>query len=366
MKEQILICSVCGAELTEDTANKLNGRIYCKHCFSENTVICDCCRERISASDAIFEDGITLCHHCHEYHYTNCEDCGGLIHRDDANYHNDYPYCDECYERFSHSSINSYDYKPEPVFYGSGDLFYGIELEIDGGGEYDSNATRILDIANSDNNVLYAKHDGSLNEGFELVSDPCTLDYHKNNINWQGIMDTAVNLGYCSHNTDSCGLHIHVNRSAFGDTYEEQEQVIARIVYFVEHHWNELVRFSRRSKSNLDRWAARYATISDSAQKTYKDAKNKHLGRYVAVNLTNSATIEFRIFRGTLKYKTMLAALQLTDEICRIAISHDDEALESMSWSDFVLQLRDKPELIEYLKSKRLYVNELTLKGADM
>lgn len=38
----------------------------------------------------------------------------------------------------------------------------------------------------------------------------------------------------------------------------------------------------------------------------------------------------------------------------------DDKSFESMSWSEFVLQIgKDKPELIEYLKSKRLYINEL-------
>lgn len=160
MKEKKLICSVCGADLTENSVNEFNGCIYCTHCFNEKTVICDCCQERILISDVIIEDEIFLCHNCHEYSYTNCEDCGCLIHRDDANYHNDYPYCDSCYEKLSHSIINSYDYKPEPTFYGSGDLFYGIELEIDGGGEYDNNAERILNVANAFNNVLYAKHDG--------------------------------------------------------------------------------------------------------------------------------------------------------------------------------------------------------------
>ena len=38
-----------------------------------------------------------------------------------------------------------------------------------------------------------------------------------------------------------------------------------------------------------------------------------------------------------------------------------DKELESMTWSDFVLNIpSDKPELIDYLKLKRLYVNEPT------
>ena len=47
------------------------------------------------------------------------------------------------------------------------------------------------------------------------------------------------------------------------------------------------------------------------------------------------------------------------DEICNLAIKLSDKELESMSWSDFVGRIdSDKSELIEYLKAKRLYINE--------
>ena len=89
------------------------------------------------------------------------------------------------------------------------------------------------------------------------------------------------------------------------------------------------------------------------------------MGRYVAVKLENYSTIEFRIFRGTLCYKTFVATLQLIDEICNAAIRLSDKELEGMSWSDFVSHIT-KPELIEYLKSKRLYINELSTGSEEM
>ena len=98
-----------------------------------------------------------------------------------------------------------------------------------------------------------------------------------------------------------------------------------------------------------------------TAKDTYKNAKDKRMGRYVAVNLENYNTIEFRIFRGTLNYKTFIATLQLIDEICFNAIQLSDKEMEGMSWSSFVTMiLPKKAELIEYLKAKRLYVNEPT------
>ena len=85
------------------------------------------------------------------------------------------------------------------------------------------------------------------------------------------------------------------------------------------------------------------------------------MGRYVAVNLLNYDTIEFRIFRGTLKHKTFIATLQLVAHICKLAALMFDEDFEKMSWLDFVITIDpdEMPELIEYLKSKRLYVNDL-------
>ncbi len=368
MHESIL-CSVCGAALTEDNAHEFDEQILCDRCLIEETLICDCCGDRIWRENSEGDSNTTLCSHCYDYNYTTCEDCGRLIHNDDAHYDedSDYAYCDSCFYK-RESSIHPYGYKPEPLFYGSGDLFMGVELEIDGAGEYSENAKKLLDIANHTEERIYCKHDGSLNEGFEIVSHPMSLDYHSHEMNWNEVFTAAVNMDYASHNTSSCGLHVHCSRSAFGEEKETQEAVIGRIVFFVEKHWNELVKFSRRKMQNLNRWAARYETISNTTQETYKKAKDKNMGRYVAVNLTNYATIEFRLFRGTLRYKTFIATLQLVEQICLLAKMLNDREMESLSWSDFVLNIDSEhyPELIDYLKSRRLYVNDIIEESEEL
>lgn len=369
MKENELICSECGAVLTEEMAHHFDGLTMCKHCYNTLTTTCDNCGDRIWRDNAEGDSHITLCSQCYEYSYTNCEECGRLIHNNDAYYEDgeDYPYCRECFEKINENSIKNYSYKPEPIFFGSGNLYYGVELEIDMAGEDNDNAEELLDIANRGDERIYCKHDGSINDGFEIVSHPMSLDYHINKMNWSDIFERAIEMEYRSHNTSTCGLHIHASRSAFGKDYDEQEKAIGRIVFFVEKHWNELVKFSRRTPDNLNRWAARYASISSTADETYKKAKDKNMGRYVAVNLTNYNTVEFRLFRGTLRYKTFIAALQLVDEICCCSINMTDKEIEEMSWSEFVSRILPKRfELIEYLKSKKLYVNELTEESEEM
>ncbi|HCB95517.1 MAG TPA: zinc-binding protein [Ruminococcus sp.] len=369
MRENSIICSECGGVISGESVHIFDEHTMCEECFERCTVTCDNCGERIWRDESEGDSNYTLCNHCYEYSYTTCEGCGRLIHNEDAYYEDgeDYPYCRECFEKLNSNSIKNYSYKPEPIFYGSGDLFYGIELEIDKGGEDSQNAEKLLDIANSRDERIYCKHDGSISDGFEIVSHPMSLDYHINTMNWLDIFEEAIRMRYRSHNTSTCGLHIHCSRSAFGKNYEEQEKAIGRIVFFVEKHWNELVKFSRRTSENLNRWAAKYATISNTTEETYKKAKDKRMGRYVAVNLENCNTVEFRLFRGTLRYKTFIATLQLVDEICNLAINLSDREMEELSWSDFVSMILPKKfELIEYLKSKRLYVNENSTESEEM
>ena len=77
----------------------------------------------------------------------------------------------------------------------------------------------------------------------------------------------------------------------------------------------------------------------------------------MCVNLTNANTIEIRIFRGTLKYNTFLATLQLVNRLCDVAIHLSDAEIHAMSWSEFTSGITE-PELIQYLKERRLYLNE--------
>lgn len=185
-----------------------------------------------------------------------------------------------------------------------------------------------------------------------------TLDYHREGMAWADILHKAVTMGYKSHQAGTCGLHVHVNRSAFGSTEDEQEACIARVLYFFEKHWEELLKFSRRTQRQLDRWAARYGYKEQPREILEHAKKGYHGGRYTCVNLQNDSTIEFRMFRGTLKLNTLIATLQLVDRICEVAICLSDGELKNMSWSAFVSGCQ-APELVQYLKERRIYVNDV-------
>lgn len=115
--------------------------------------------------------------------------------------------------------------------------------------------------------------------------------------------------------------------------------------------------------SQLDRWAARYG-FKDCPNEILKCAKGGY-GRYACVNLCPENTIEFRIFRGSLKYNTVMAALELVDQLCSVAFMLSDEEITQLSWSSFVANCT-QPELIQYLKERRLYINEAVESEVDL
>lgn len=361
--EEKVYCSHCGTFIDTDDYEEFNGEILCSDCIDNFTSVCDCCGERIWSEDTYGDEYTTLCYHCYNNHYTRCEECDSIIHNDDAYEYDDGYFCHECYQRIrKNAAIHEYSYKPEPIFYGDSNRYFGVELEIDGAGKDDGYAEELLDIANMREDHIYIKTDGSLDDGMEIVTHPMSLEYHKD-FCWEDIMHHAVRLGYRSHQTSTCGLHIHVNRDSLGEYREGQEEVISRILYFVEHHWNEMLKFSRRSEYAMNRWAARYGY--ENSPKAIMDKAKKNYGRYVAVNLCNYHTIEFRLFRGTLKYNTLIATLELVNRICDIALSYTDDEMSKLSWSEFVAGITE-PELIQYLKERSLYINEKIISEEEM
>lgn len=221
----VMYCSHCGAIIGNDEDYEtINGQPVCTDCVERYATRCDRC-DTLLWSDDEYGDGDTiLCASCYHNHYVRCCCCDALLHEADSYDIDGDSYCSECYrdEVDKSRSIHDYGYKPEPIFYGDSKRYFGVELEIDGAGKDSENADEILAIANKDDERVYIKGDGSLDDGMEIVSHPMSLEYHKS-FCWQEIMSKSISMGYRSHQTGTCGLHCHINRSSLGDTQDEQE-----------------------------------------------------------------------------------------------------------------------------------------------
>jgi hypothetical protein len=328
---------------------------YCDHCNeyrpNENMTHCDWCGDWICENCSHTDcNNTTLCPNCYESCYI-CEDCRCFIDSDNS-YYNEYDgctYCESCYNNSNHGAINDYSYKPDPEFYGSteNNRFFGVELEVDKGNYCQNTAETIT----SNNEEIYCKLDGSLDDGFEIVSHPCTLDYHLNSLDWKEIMRTCLNNDFESHTAGTCGLHVHISREAFGESEQEQELNIAKLIYLFEKFWSQIKTFSRRTEEQINNWASNYGlTTMDQA---ITEVKNKK-GRYFAVNLKNAHTIEIRIFRGTLKYNTFAATLQFINLLLDAITAGTIADIQSLTWEEIVKGAKEYTELTEYFKQRKL------------
>ena len=193
------ICANCGTEHSIEDMYQVEGDWLCEDCADRLTVICDHCAERFYEENIVEDDTHTLCDHRFDEYYVRCDDCGRIIHRDRAYWDgDDNAYCASCWDEHC-EVIHEYSYTPDLVFHGKGLRHFGVELEIDDGGTVNSNAQKLLDIANKDAENLYIKTDGSLDEGLELVTHPMTLEYQLNEMPWAEVLRKAQSMGYLSH-----------------------------------------------------------------------------------------------------------------------------------------------------------------------
>jgi hypothetical protein len=352
------------------TGRATNERI-CPECYEDYTE-CNHCRGLINTEEDQFYrdvDGFTVCEICRDY-YVFCEDCERLVHIDDAIFNQDDCnfYCRSCAEDrglFDDDDdeivIHDYDYKPEPIFHilpseclhylnekDETPLFLGVELEIDEGGKNHENARYIIEGGYPD--FLYVKRDGSLYNGFEIVSHPATLAFHLIEAGWDEVLRRAERKGYTSHDNKRCGLHIHINRDFWGKDKVLQEIGELKLLIFFERFWNEIVKFSRRTQKQIERFCAKYQTVDIKVAK-----KENGENRYYAINFRNSNTIEIRIFRGTLKLLSFYATLQFVHHLCYYLREKDTKELQKSTWVGFVDSVPEwMIELKQYLKEKGL------------
>jgi hypothetical protein len=193
-----------------------------------------------------------------------------------------------------------------------------------------------LQAANSlDEEFIYCKHDGSLRRGFEIVTHPATIQHHMQTFPWSAITKKALELGYSSHKAVTCGLHVHISKVAFGDDWQTQDASLAKFLWLFERFWGQIFLFSRRDMEQLNHYAAKYH------KRDYEKAddllyKAKRAGRFYAVNLQNSNTVEVRVFRGTLKVDTIKASIQFCELFRHIAADYSLHYVQRITWNKII------------------------------
>ena len=231
-------------------------------------------------------------------------------------------------------------------------VLLGVELEMEVNDSYNRHekAQELYDKIRWHNGFPYAffEDDGSLNHGFEMVTSYTGLDVHAERLK---IFKDSPVRGLRSHDTTSCGLHVHVSRAGMTTFHA------CKLAFFIHDSGNQrlLRAIARRSNS---RHAKMVNKKADS--QWLKNAKTDGISRlnddrYEAVNFQNSATVEFRLFKGTLRYESIMACLEFSYNSWFFARDMGVTELTEAKFLDYICQpsrLKHTKFLREYLRSK--------------
>lgn len=254
--------------------------------------------------------------------------------------------------------IHDYNYKPEYIKHRMPDedasLLLGAEIEVDCGGKSEEHAKKVLEIVcgiNPDNpkevleDKMYCTHDGSLKAGIEFDTMPCTLEYHKKEMKYKEMFKYLDEHGYKAHDTTTCGLHVHADRSYLGKSELVQQLTISKILYILEKFNDEICVIARRN-NNYSKFVGK-SEVNQSLDKLYGKYNAE---KYVALNLRHKESIEFRCFKGTLKYETFILTLEFVKNIIDYAKSINIEEIELIQWKDLMNTFSE--ELKEYYNDR--------------
>lgn len=245
--------------------------------------------------------------------------------------------------------IHDYNYKPEYIYHYMPNedkdttALFGIELEVAGNeNEPDREETvkKCIQIINGSDDdsesLIYSTKDSTVQ--IELDTMPASFEFHKNKMNYKELFKYLDEIGYKGHDCDKAGLHIHVNRKYLGKSELVQQLTISKILYILEKFNDEICIIARRNNS--------YSKFvgKDEVNKSLNELYNKYhsTGKRVALNLQHKDTIEFRMFRSTLKYETFILTLEFVKDIVDYAKSINIEQIELIKWSDLMDTFSDE------------------------
>lgn len=229
-------------------------------------------------------------------------------------------------------------------------LFGGTELEIESPRMDADDLSDLVDSLVGDKATC--EHDGSLSDGFEIITECFTPDAFCDHFGIDELCELLDSHGAKSHDTRTCGLHVHISRAALGHTEQARDMVCAKILVLMDKFTEQLTKFARRDWSNCH-WSAKYRNFNAVGEQSTKKLLAKYKpckddpDRYHALNLTNRDTIEFRIFKGTLNPLAIKATFLLCEALVRYCMGHTTPQVQACSWAD-VIATCNRPELAEY------------------
>ena len=330
-------CYNCGH--TENIAyqdnpmKQIKGRYYCSDCLERrNYGVCDLTGEEYFRKKIEFKSDIdkkealkllgkkaklgmfVSANLLESKHIYSCERCGNLY-----VYHN-VCYCNDC-KKGMVGDYSDKNYVEIACRNENTKTKYGFELET----ELNRNSNMyntVYKINDTIGDLIKIKHDGSLSNGFEIVSNILTFKKFcsvKNRFDLA--FKNAIKDGCFSKRAQSTGLHIHVSREGFKDANH-----LARFcqAWYINKDFTRYC--AQRDFGHYNCWDTRISTDKEYFKEflngdVYKTWSRSY--RYNIVNINNENTVEIRIFKGVLSIDFLSYAIELCNLIKNYTEEHE-------------------------------------------
>jgi hypothetical protein len=363
-------CIHCGEKYLISDLKMYQEEKWCKGCFDNNFKYCESCEEIHNIRNMKKGvEGDWYCADCWGERFGKCSRCNKVDWQE--NLHLDEErgryFCPECWiEEEKRNYIRDYGYSPNEFSMNKNKwdvpLFLGIELEVQ---KSEKSKKDVLALAKElteflkgekKEKLFYFKRDGSVPNGFEIVTHPFTLQYAHRNIKFQKMLKWMKANDFSSEESGMCGLHVHASKEFYNDLD------ITKMRLFFSKNKEKIYEFSRRKGVGDD-----YCAYEKWDKNTIKQMLNGDYppGRRLALNMNSSKeTIEFRLFRGTLDEKAFLASLQFVDAISHFvkkhgisSFIHGEHKYKENSWElfiDWAKEDNNYNHMLKYMKGAKI------------
>jgi len=290
--EHMTLCPSCRSKAQDCTScgQKSFSLGAVKDILGGLTKVCkSCIAKKLCSKCLTFKNNLVgatgLCSTCNNALNSSC-DCGSTTGTQVNTSH-----CRECSADYASKVDYSSRFSPLQFHYTSKDLktgdniFLGFELELGYNEQRSDNQhlCKVYRYSKMPVNYLMAKPDGSLDvHGWEWVTAPQTLNY----FNKMKKDDKIKWLFMDMFEDESCGVHVHVARTAIRNKMHEY-----KLVAFVDNNEKLINEIAGREYSSYQ------CKVEKKPSALILQGGNEE--RYSRVNLQNRATIELRMYAST-------------------------------------------------------------------
>lgn len=293
---------------------------------------CIHCGKELRTFNIVDENDNPLCDNCFVKYYEYCGNCRRAIPRGNG-------LCQSCSDVVFKKIMNGYSTKVTNI-YGNksdsikclNDRYFGLEMEYN---YFSPSVSRVLFKELYDKRLIYNKSDNSISDGVEIVTIPLVKSRLLKLIDDMDI--TRIKPRRKSESvTCGAGLHIHVSRNTISPMAVHRLSILLnsgwaspykKYIYYLSGRADRLVNASVLTDGYF-----RVGTTS-----LLKSIQNEAVSSHgVALNLGNSHTIEFRIFKATINPEQLKSYVEFTELAIKFA---ETQPIKMMTIPNFVTYL---------------------------